>query len=510
MSVVEETSVNNKVLRSRNVAIDETDPNLRVKIVEGVWPKKKVTETKQSETEIQPETETEMAESAETFSADENFELLSKIQKQHDEEIRRVKWVMQEKLDYEMRLKQREQAQLRDALVDAQRELKEREEIISGMADADSQRIHLPSYRLNCDVDEAFQRLQVSMKNGSDEPTVSAVANPAVIEPSKVRSTLSSVSDRLIAPTPFTGRSNVDAESWLEVFERYCAHRNLSAEDKVSLFPLMLREAACDWVSTLAPDAFESYNSLIDAFKRNYFNLSELSWQLKGNLWRESQKCDEKVDEFVQRIRKNARRVNLTADAIGDIILNGLKPSIRMHVLLQGGAGKPPHLEDLIKQAKLAEAVVVTNSDNSSSLLIEVMKATAATNELQARELKELSNRVAALAETHSDVHAVSNEIRRGENPSQRVYKNTPQQQQRNNWARTAGRTEVNEARNDQPMHNQQRGEPCGFCGRKEGHAPQQKCPARAEGVVCFRCSKRGHYGRACRSGRNLQNPSSQ
>jgi hypothetical protein len=44
MSVFEETSANNKVLRSRTVPIDKTDPKLRAKIVEGVWPK--ITEVK--------------------------------------------------------------------------------------------------------------------------------------------------------------------------------------------------------------------------------------------------------------------------------------------------------------------------------------------------------------------------------------------------------------------------------------------------------------------------------
>ena len=105
-------------------------------------------------------------------------------------------------------------------------------------------------------------------------PTEERVATAPVphLLTDQTRGKLSAVSDSVIAPAPFTGKLSIDAESWLEVFERYCTHRHLTQEDKKTLFPLMMRETTADWVSTLPVTAFETYEVLKEAFKRNYFN----------------------------------------------------------------------------------------------------------------------------------------------------------------------------------------------------------------------------------------------
>ena len=63
------------------------------------------------------------------------------------------------------------------------------------------------------------------------------------------------VSDTIIAPKPFTGTgADVDGEGWLAYFKRYAAHRELSDENKLSIFKLMMREAAADWLSTVSDE----------------------------------------------------------------------------------------------------------------------------------------------------------------------------------------------------------------------------------------------------------------
>ena len=62
-----------------------------------------------------------------------------------------------------------------------------------------------------------------------------------------------------------------------------------------------------------------------------------------------------------------------------------------------------PQLEELVKYAHLSEAVVVVKADNSASLLLEVTKATAASNGQQGEQLKKLTDRVAALAVIHEE-----------------------------------------------------------------------------------------------------------
>ena len=176
---------------------------------------------------------------------------------------------------------------------------------------------------------------------------------------------------------------------------------------------------------------------------------------------------DERVEDYVMRIRKGARQLNMEPAAICDVIINGLRPAIRMHVLLQRGAGVAPQLEELVKYARLAEAVVVTPTDNSANLLLEVMKATAASNGQQAEQLKKLTDRVAALAVIHEEnqVNAIQpGSQRRNGPPSQRTYKATPQRQQRDNWARNAEvRTAEGGAKNFRQQNNEQSdGAQCG------------------------------------------------
>jgi Retrotransposon gag protein len=156
-------------------------------------------------------------------------------------------------------------------------------------------------------------------------------------------------------------------------------------------------------LGNLPAATFNSYADLKEAFKQNYFNPSELAWQLQGNLWKQEQRSDETVDSYVTRIRKGARKLNMEPTVICDVIINGLRPSIRMHVSLQRSGTGPPQLEELVRYARLTEAVVVPPAEDSTNLLLEVMKVTAASNEQQAEQLKKLTDRVAALTEAQEE-----------------------------------------------------------------------------------------------------------
>ena len=89
---------------------------------------------------------------------------------------------------------------------------------------------------------------------------------------------VSGVSDKTISPGPFFGgsSSNSDAEEWLEVFKRYCSHRKLPPRDELTLFGLVMREGAADWLSTLTDEKAADYNSLCNtAYKENYSQPAE-------------------------------------------------------------------------------------------------------------------------------------------------------------------------------------------------------------------------------------------
>jgi hypothetical protein len=175
-----------------------------------------------------------------------------------------------------------------------------------------------------------------------------------------------------------------------------------------------------------------------------------------------------------------------------------------MHVLLQKASGVgPTTLEDLVKFSRLAEAVAVQQPDTSTNLLVEVMKASAATNELQARELRELTNKVAALTMVQDNQQV--NATRGGaEAPTQRTYKYSPQREQRNNWHRSAKTSDDSQSTdkvNAKPA--------CGRCGYP-AHAQGRRCPAMQEGTTCNNCGKVNHFARVCRSGQRPQNDNKQ
>jgi len=57
---------------------------------------------------------------------------------------------------------------------------------------------------------------------------------------------LNIVSDSIIAPKPFTEKADEDAEAWLDYLRRYAEHRRLQDGDVLTLFKLMMREAAAE------------------------------------------------------------------------------------------------------------------------------------------------------------------------------------------------------------------------------------------------------------------------
>jgi len=64
------------------------------------------------------------------------------------------------------------------------------------------------------------------------------------------------VSDLIIAPKPFTGRTvDCDPERWLQNFKRYCKQRQVTQEATLSLIKLLMRDAAEDSLSTVPEKA---------------------------------------------------------------------------------------------------------------------------------------------------------------------------------------------------------------------------------------------------------------
>ena len=108
--------------------------------------------------------------------------------------------------------------------------------------------------------------------------------------------TTSVVSDTIIGPKPFTGRStdNNEAEDWLSYFKRYCGHKGWNEKESASVFKLLMRDAAADWLASLTGSLGEvdsneyeegDLEKLCAAFEHNYFRPAELRWKESQALW---------------------------------------------------------------------------------------------------------------------------------------------------------------------------------------------------------------------------------
>ena len=151
------------------------------------------------------------------------------------------------------------------------------------------------------------------------------------------------ISDSVLSPKPFTGISTEDPEAWLEYFERYATYRNINDRDKAVLFAMFMRETAADWLSTLPGTVSSSYQALRKAFVEKFFKSRELLWKEAGNLFNQTQRPDERVDDFVTRLKKCAKRLNITEDVLHYAVLHGLRGTTRLQAKKFAGNSKERH-----------------------------------------------------------------------------------------------------------------------------------------------------------------------
>jgi hypothetical protein len=300
------------------------------------------------------------------------------------------------------------------------------------------------------------------------------------------------VSDAAVQPKPFTGQADQDPEGWFEFFERYADFRQLEPGVKKRFFCILLQGGAGDWLATLPNATQMSYVELTNAFKANYYRSPELKWKEAGALWNQAQGPSERVEDFVTRLRKAARRLNFPAEVLHYAVINGLRGPIRLHVLQQSVKS----IDDTVRAAKVAEAAATTAPDAISVLVLDAMQASAQASEKQAAEMKQLAASVATLtAGQAAPVERVNTPTSAPvqQPPPRRALLPTSQNQQRQAYAqRAANRTGGG---NGPPNRDGQVQARCGRCGwaHRAGNC-------RADGQECRHCGKVGHFARVCRS----------
>jgi hypothetical protein len=120
---------------------------------------------------------------------------------------------------------------------------------------------------------------------------------------------------------------------------------------------MLMQGAAADWMNAQLADSVRepSYERLTDCFRQQYFKPKELRWRDASQIWREKQLPQEKVLDYVVRVKKLARELDLQPEVLKMIILQGFRPAIQAAVIQKGELD----MDEMIHVAKLAESVEV-------------------------------------------------------------------------------------------------------------------------------------------------------
>jgi hypothetical protein len=234
--------------------------------------------------------------------------------------------------------------------------------------------------------------------------------------------------------------------------------QKMSDDDARELFIMLMQGSAADWMTALLKESYTnpSLDRLTDSFKEHYCKAKELLWQQASQIWREKQGPQEKVLEYVVRMKKLARELNFQPEIIKTIILQGFRPGIKAAVIQTGETD----MEEMIHVAKLAESVEVASNDAVTEKLFEMMKASVEASQKQATELQTLAEKVATISsnkreeERHNFTRQERTQNTQSDDnrtPRPRILKPTPRNHQRINYVRRSNNMQAAPSRSFRP-----------------------------------------------------------
>lgn len=312
------------------------------------------------------------------------------------------------------------------------------------------------------------------------------------------------------APT-FFGRTDEDADSFINAFERYTKYRDITeADKKLNLFAVLLHDSAAKWFDGLSPSAKDTFDHLTTAFAERYRLPASRNFQYAADLFNRKQAADQTVDDYVTQMRKTARLIDIDDKILHLVLVNGFLPAISAHVI----RSKTESIDQLLDVARLAELTIPTTSDSTIGHQITDLQS----------EIRRLSTKMdnAVTAAIHP----------RSPTPERRVHFDTPtfssqpassfptsasgygshpppdpaihytQRPTRSpvTWQRQPPPSSWQPSRQQKTWQSQQPtpppSTPCTRCARLHGR--NSFCPARDPNRVCNYCHKPGHFQAAC------------
>lgn len=320
--------------------------------------------------------------------------------------------------------------------------------------------------------------------------TVSSSSNTVAVS-ERVISRKMAVFASLSALNPFSGRPEEDVLDFLKHFELWAS---IEKADDVTLragLPLLLKGGAAAWYDTQRQEIKDSYEELKSALKVRYGRQEAQLWQAMAELWQTKQTDDQSTDDYVTAILRAGQRIKVGEDQIFAIVLNGLRPSIRQHVVQHPLAT----LDDVRHWGRVTELSLKDNASASSTLEASVKELTAGLDE-KFRQLRIHTVGSASRPRSPSiDNSSTPNRVRFHNDAGRRSPHHDDDFDRR--------RPAEKHWRNPDPGsrnrgYNQVAPFRCNNCGGS--HSRNNICPARDK--TCFYCNRRGHLQSLCRTAR--------
>jgi len=320
----------------------------------------------------------------------------------------------------------------------------------------------------------------VSTATNTEERTMEQAQAAPVQPPKPPRATVPDV----YAPHVFRGEADEDPEEWVRHFQRYVECRDLTADEQKRFFPLFLKGKALDWFESLDATASATNTTIIAAFKANYSSDSLERVMESESMFNRSQRPGERTRDYVGEMRRLAHRLpNVTADTLRYVVLRGLLPHIKRHVI----QSKFDTLDDILKAARVAELSETTaEAGNLSDVVAEVRASRA-----EVRQLTEKVNKMS--------LNAVTGPSRRSPTPVRR----SPSPVSRDRRVTFGASSSSPKAPRQEWVRNRRppvKRSVCYRCNRDHWGKP-----CAVVNLTCNTCHKKGHISPACKSGRRSQ-----
>jgi len=165
-------------------------------------------------------------------------------------------------------------------------------------------------------------------------------------------------------PSAFSGLSSEDAAEFITDVENWFKFRKLNNEEIKGCFHLLLHDSAKYWYSALEDKEKNSFDRIKAAFAEQYMRDSATAYQDMSTMVAAKQELLEKVEVYIARILRLARKAAASYEQILFGITNGLLPHIRQHALTQNCRS----VEDIRKCSLIAKTASSIATDTSSLL----------------------------------------------------------------------------------------------------------------------------------------------